>query len=130
MIDWAERNEKRKLIKNITAGPEAVKKSRRLTIVNGLPARAAEFDCIPKRRMNRVSARVETGDVILFVSARKNLDVFHTGFIVKRDGELFLRHATRSKGEVIEQKLSEFLNDHRMSGVILLRPLDTANPKR
>ncbi len=130
MINWAEKNEKRKLIKNITAGPEAVKKSRKLTIVKGLPARAAEFDCIPKFRMNRVRGRVETGDVILFVSARKNLDVFHTGFVVKRDGELFLRHATRSKGKVIEQKLSEFLKGHRMSGVILLRPLDRAKSKR
>ena len=130
MIDWIEKNEKRKLIKNITAGPEAVKKSRKLTIVKGLPAHAAEFDYIPKRRMNRASDRVETGDVILFVSARKNLDVFHTGFIMKRDGELFLRHATRSKGKVIDQKLSEFLKSHRMSGVILLRPLDTAKPKR
>lgn len=130
MIDWAEKNEKRKLIKNITAGPWAVKKSRNLSIVKNLPARAAEFDCIPKRRMNRVSNRVETGDIILFVSARKNLDVFHTGFIIKRDGELFLRHATRSKGKVIEQKLSEFLKSHRMSGVILLRPLDRAKSKR
>ena len=130
MIDWIEKNEKRKLIKNITAGPEAVKKSRRLTIVRGLPAHTVEFDCIPKRRMNRASDRVETGDVILFVSARKNLDVFHTGFIRKRSGELFLRHATRSKGKVIEQKLSEFLKNHRMSGVILLRPLDTAKSKR
>jgi hypothetical protein len=130
MVDWAEKNEKRKLVKNITAGPEAVKISRRLTIVKGLPALDAEFDCIPKRRVNGVADRVETGDVILFVSARKNLDVFHTGFIVKRDGELFLRHATRSKGKVIDQKLSEFLKSHRMSGVILLRPLDFAKSKR
>jgi hypothetical protein len=130
MIDWAEKNEKRKLIKNITDGPEAVKKSRKLTIVKGLPAKAAEFDCIPKRRVNRVSDRVETGDIALFVSARKNLDVFHTGFIVKRGDELFLRHATRSKGKVIEQKLSEFLKSHRMSGLILLRPLDRAKSTR
>ena len=130
MIDWAEKNEERRLVKNITAGPGAVKKKRELTIIKELPARAVEFDCIPKRRMNRAYDRVETGDVIIFVSARKNLDVFHTGFAVKRDGELFLRHATRSKGKVIDQKLSEFLKSHRMSGVILLRPLDRAKSKR
>ncbi len=124
MIDWAEKNEKRGLIKNITAGPEAVKKSRKLTVVKGLPEKSAAFECIPKRRINRISNGIETGDMILFVSAKKNLDVFHTGFIVKRDGELFLRHATRSKGEVVEQKLSEFLKNNRMSGMILLRPLN------
>ncbi|HEX5735939.1 MAG TPA: N-acetylmuramoyl-L-alanine amidase-like domain-containing protein [Blastocatellia bacterium] len=123
MIDWAEKNEKRGLIKNITAGPEAVRKSRKLTVVKGLPEERVNFDCIPKRRINRISDEIETGDVILFVSAKKNLDVFHTGFLVRRGGDLFLRHATRSKGEVVEQKLSLFLKSNRMSGIILLRPL-------
>ena len=124
MIDWAEKNEKRRLVKNITAGPEALKKSRKLSVVKGLPEKSADFACIPKRRIKRISSYIETGDLILFVSAKKNLDVFHTGFLVRRGGELFLRHATRSKGEVIEQKLSEFLKSNRMSGIILLRPLN------
>lgn len=124
MIDWAEKNERRGLVKNITAGPEAVRKSRNLTIVKGLPEKPVRFDCIPKRRMNRVASSVETGDVILFVSAKKTLDVFHTGFIVRRGEELLLRHATRNKGEVVEQRLTEFLKSNRMSGMILLRPLN------
>jgi hypothetical protein len=123
MIDWAEKNERRGLVKNITAGPDAVSKSRNLTIIKGLPEKLARFDCIPKRRINRVAGGIETGDVILFVSAKKTLDVFHTGFIVRRGEELFLRHATRSQGEVVEQKLTEFLKSNRMSGMILLRPL-------
>lgn len=123
MIDWAEKNEERGLIKNITAGPGAVRKSRKLTVVNGLPEKSAAFACIPKRSVKRISDAIETGDVILFVSAKKNLDVFHTGFAVRRGGELFLRHATRSKGQVVEQKLWDFLKSNRMSGITLLRPL-------
>jgi hypothetical protein len=123
MIDWAEKNEKRRLVRNITAGPGAITKSRKLTVVKGLPEKSADFACIPKRSVNRVLDRIETGDMILFVSAKKNLDVFHTGFAVRRGYDLFLRHATRSKGEVVEQKLSEFLKSNRMSGIILLRPL-------
>jgi hypothetical protein len=123
MIDWAANNEQRGLIKNITAGPGAVTKERKLTVVKGLPERFARFACIPKRRMARASRLAETGDVVLFVSAKKMLDVFHTGFIVRRGDDLLLRHAARSRGEVVEQELSEFLKENRMSGVILLRPL-------
>ena len=123
MINWAEKNEKRGLIRNITDGPEAVRKSRKLTVVKGLPEKSAAFACIPKRDIRRVSGRIETGDVILFVSAKKNLDVFHMGFVVRRGDELLLRHATRSKGEVVEQELSAFLKSNRMSGIILLRPV-------
>ena len=123
MIDWAENNERRGVIKDITAGPEAVRKTRVLTVVKGLPEKHATFDCIPKRRIKRIANGIETGDVILFVSAKKSLDVFHMGLLVRRGEELLLRHATRSKGEVVEQKLSEFLKNNRMSGIILLRPL-------
>ncbi|HJQ69110.1 MAG TPA: N-acetylmuramoyl-L-alanine amidase-like domain-containing protein [Blastocatellia bacterium] len=123
MIDWAEENERRGVIKDITAGPDAVRKTRELAVVKGLPNKHASFDCIPKRRINRVANGLETGDVILFVSAKKNLDVFHMGLLVRRGEELLLRHATRSRGEVVEQKLSEFLKNNRMSGMILLRPL-------
>ena len=33
-----------------------------------------------------------------------------------------MRHASRSKGFVVEQELSEFLKSNRMAGVIVMRP--------
>jgi hypothetical protein len=73
---------------------------------------------------------MRTGDLILFASARKRLDVFHAGLLVLRKEETVLRHATRSAGAVIDQPLDSFLKSNRMSGFILLRPLDTAFEER
>lgn len=124
MLDWARNNEARGLISNITDGEGVIEKTRRLDAVKGLPAREASFKCFPKRRLPLVKKIIETGDFILFASTRKNLDVFHTGLLIKSDGEILLRHATRSKGKVIEERLADFLSANRMSGMILLRPLE------
>jgi len=67
--------------------------------------------------------RVETGDLIFFVSTRTTLDVFHTGLMVRREGTPLLRHATRTAGAVIEQRLDEFITTNMMAGFFLLRPL-------
>ena len=123
MFDWARNNEARGAMRNITDGPDAVAVTRRLTLIKDLPAKVATFNCFPKRKLARVRARIETGDLIFFASTRKGLDVFHTGILIKTDSDILLRHATRRAGKVIQHPLKEFLAAHRMTGFILLRPL-------
>jgi hypothetical protein len=123
MIDWARNNEARGRIAYITEASLLWEKRRTLNLVEGIAAREVTFEYFPKRTFRRASKLVRTGDIILFVSTRKNLDVFHTGFLVVAEGELLLRHATRSAGSVIEQKATDFLKQHRMPGFILLRPI-------
>jgi hypothetical protein len=72
--------------------------------------------------MPRAVEHFQSGDVICFVSTRKNLDVFHAGIIVRDGKNILLRHASRSRGLVVEQELSEFLKANRMAGVIVVRP--------
>jgi len=124
MVDWVRNNRSAGLIKNLTSGSYAVKKQRTLSLVPGLPVKRVSFSCYPKRRIGSVRARIKTGDLILFASARKWLDVFHAGLLVLKDGQIMMRHATRSMGSVIEQPLASFLSGNRMSGFILLRPLE------
>jgi hypothetical protein len=123
MVDWARNNKERGRIAYITEASLLSEKTRALSVVEGIAAREVTFDYFPKRAFRRASGLVRTGDIILFVSTRKNLDVFHIGFLVVADGELLLRHATRSAGSVIEQKATDFLKQHRMPGFILLRPI-------
>lgn len=123
MIDWAKQNQRRGLIKNITGGPRSVAKTRRLSLIKQLRARTVTFRVYPKRAAAHIRRVAETGDVAVFASTRRDLDVFHMGFIVKRDGGVWLRHASRAAGRVIDQPLADFLKAHKMSGVILLRPL-------
>lgn len=123
MVDWARNNEERGLIANLTAGPLTADKTCTLDLIAGLPTKTASFRYFPNQSLDAVVERVETGDLIFFVSTRTTLDVFHTGLLIKRDGTILLRHATRTANAVIEQDLSEFISQNIMAGFILLRPL-------
>jgi hypothetical protein len=123
MVDWLASNKTRGSIKDLTRGRDTVAKTRTLDVVHGLPPRRVTFRCFPKRRFARIKHRMQTGDLIMFVSTNKRLDVFHTGVLIQRDDRVLLRHATRSAGKVVEQSLRDFLMNHRMSGFILARPL-------
>lgn len=123
MVDWARNNEQCGFIKNITSGPQAVEKACTLGVIAGLPAKTTTFRYFPTQSPAEAVEGIETGDLILFVSTKETLDVFHIGLLVETDGRWLLRHATRTAGAVIEQGLVEFMSQNQMAGFILLRPL-------
>jgi hypothetical protein len=97
-------------------------RERVLNVVPGLAAQRTRVKCVPKAALPRLEPHLQSGDLIFFVSTRKNLDVFHAGIIVREGKSMLMRHASRSQGFVVEQKLSEFLKANRMAGVIVARP--------
>jgi len=99
-----------------------ISKVRILNVVRGLPARRTQMKWIPRPAFTRLESHLETGDLIFFVSTRKNLDVFHAGIIVRVGKKLLMRHASRSQPGVVEQELREFFKANRMAGVIVARP--------
>lgn len=123
MSAWLANNKRLGTLADLTRGRETIAKSRTLDVIDGLPSRRVTFRCFPKRRFATIKHRIRTGDLILFVSTRKHLDVFHTGILIRRNDRVLLRHATRSAGRVIEQDLAAFLKKNRMSGFILARPI-------
>lgn len=123
MLDWIKQNQRRGVVKDITGGAGTVTKRRRLSLIKELPAKTVTFRVFPKRSLAPIRRVARTGDIALFASTRRNLDVFHMGFIIRRGDDLWLRHASRTAGRVVEQPLAEFLAAHRMSGIILVRPV-------
>lgn len=123
MVDWASNNEKRGLIANLTDGPATLQKTCTLGMISGLPPRTLSFRYSPRQSINDFLELVHTGDMILFVSAKDSLDVFHTGILFRLEEEIRLRHATRTAGAVIEQALTDFVSNNEMAGFVLLRPL-------
>jgi cell wall-associated NlpC family hydrolase len=123
MTRWIRNNARNGILKPVSmpAVPTLIKE-RVLNVVPGLAPQRTRIKSVPKAAMPRVEKYLQTGDLIFFASTRKHLDVFHAGIIV-RDGEkILMRHASRSHGSVVEQKLSEFLKANRMAGVIVMRP--------
>jgi len=123
MTDWLRTNAERGVLADITTGRESIAKTRTLSGVPGIGPEQTTFRCFPKRSFAKVSSRIQTGDVIMFVSTKKHLDVFHAGILIRRGKQILLRNAARSAGKVIEQELREFLRANRMSGFILARPV-------
>jgi hypothetical protein len=121
--DWWRNNEKLGLLENLTRGEAAVEKVRELNVVNGLPARRVSFRVFPKKKFKSLEKRMKTGDFVCFGSTKTNLDVFHTGILIRRDDKILLRHASRTAKQVIDQAFQDFLKNNRMSGFVLLRPI-------
>ena len=103
-------------------------RERVLNVVPGLAAQRTRMKCVPKVAMPRLEPHLQNGDLIFFVSTRKNLDVFHAGILVREGKTVLMRHASRSQGLVVEQELSEFLKANRMAGVIVVRPQGVKGP--
>jgi Protein of unknown function (DUF1460) len=133
LIQWARRNHYMTLwirnnIRDGTIRPlsmpavPVISRRRILNIVPGLAARRTHVKCVPKRSVPRLLQYLQGGDLIFFASTRKHLDVFHAGIIVRDAKTISLRHASRSKGFVVQQELSKFLKSNRMAGVIVVRP--------
>jgi hypothetical protein len=122
MTGWIRNNAREGIIRHMRNGMPAVTKERILDVVPGLAAQRTRLQCIPKSSLRSLKSHLQTGDLIFFASTRKNLDIFHGGIIVRDGKRILMRHASRSRGTVVEQNLDEFLKANRMAGVIVVRP--------
>jgi hypothetical protein len=120
---WIRNNVREGIVRPVLVPAVQIRsRVRVLNIVPGLAAQRTRVKCVPKPAVPRLAAYLQSGDLILFVSTRKNLDVFHAGIIVRDGKSMLMRHASRGQGFVVQQELSEFLKANRMAGVIVVRP--------
>jgi hypothetical protein len=123
MTQWIRNNLCNGIIRPVAMPAVPVlSRERVLNVVPGLAAHRTRVKCVPKPAVPRLAAYLQSGDLIFFVSTRKHLDVFHAGIIVHDGKSMLMRHASRSRGAVVEQELNEFLKANRMAGVMVVRP--------
>jgi hypothetical protein len=128
MTLWLRNNIREGLMRPISMpAVRTVSRERILNGITGLVAQRTRVKCVPKPAMPRLAPHLRSGDLIFFVSTRKNLDVFHAGIIVRDGNSILMRHASRSQGAVVEQELSEFLKANRLAGVIVARPREVTD---
>jgi hypothetical protein len=124
MTAWIRSNVRAGYLRDRTQGRGLVERRRQLDVVPGLKAREVRVRSIQKRELMRRLPEVCSGDLAFFASTRRHIDVFHCGILVVDTSEgVVLRHATQSRGRVVDQSLSSFLTANRMSGVLLVRPI-------
>jgi hypothetical protein len=80
---------------------------------------------VPSTQFAAVSSFVRTGDLIAFVSKRKDLDYQHVGFVREMGGQFYLVHASQDRRKVCQsvESISVYLKNHpSMIGFNVFRP--------
>lgn len=123
--DWANHLAQLNWLSDMTVGETTIFREKTLDIVPGIPPTMAQLRYFPRRELAAASRWLKDGDLILFASGRKGLDVSHAGMIVRNGEQVLMRHATRSHKQVIEQDLAEFFKMLPMNGFMIFRPKES-----
>ena len=122
--DWAQYQTRRGLLVDLTLGEEMVVREKTLSFLKGIEPKRILLRYYPKATLSSASRWLVDGDLIYFVSSRRDLDIFHVGLIFRNSQQLVMRHARHKRERVIEQDLSEFFRRSQFSGFIINRPKD------
>ena len=88
----------------------------------GYPVKKREVAFIPPESVDKsVLARLRSGDYVGIYSPLPGLDVSHCGIVVKRQGKVFLRHASSRLKKVTDEELIHYLGGKK--GLIVYRPV-------
>ncbi|MGE0563130.1 MAG: N-acetylmuramoyl-L-alanine amidase-like domain-containing protein [Pseudolabrys sp.] len=123
---WSTRNVENRFCRDIEL-PGAVTIEKTVTWHRALGKQQFTMRVNPVGAFVAHRAMLRTGDIVGFVTRRTNLDYFHTGFVAfGPKGELLLRHASQSRGRVLDEPMARFIRASRAQYVTVLRPLDPA----
>ena len=85
----------------------------------------APMTYIPSAKFSTIVTYLQNGDIIAFVSKRKDLDYQHVGFVREFKGEFHLVHASQDRKQVCQsvESISVYLKNHpSMIGFNVFRP--------
>lgn len=88
-----------------------------------IPMVTREINYIPSDTVSSVADKLKTGDYVGIYSPRSGLDVSHTGIVIKKGDEIYIRHASsiNRKGHVVDENLMDYLKGK--PGVVVYRTL-------
>jgi N-acetylmuramoyl-L-alanine amidase-like protein len=122
---WSQRALENKICQRVAIEPSiAIEK-----IVNwgNLGQKRVSLAAVPAATLLAGKSLLASGDVIGFVSKRSNLDFYHTGLIAfAKDGALLLRHASRSRRRILDERMDTFVAVNRVRYVTLLRAAEVS----
>ena len=81
---------------------------------------------IPKSKIAATSDKIQSGDIICFVSTVEGLDIAHVGMAYVEDGRVGFIHASQNDGKVVidSRTIEEYVLPRRnLSGIKVVRPL-------
>jgi len=121
-FEWGQHNVENKVCKSVDM-PGSIEIQKDVYWQPELGHRHFAIRVIPSAVFLGNKALLENGDIVGFITRRSNLDYFHVGFVaLGGGGGLLLRHASQSKGRVLDEPMDRFVAANRVRYVTLLRP--------
>jgi hypothetical protein len=74
-----------------------------------VPVEAVRTAYIPRAQVGQLQARLPDGGILLFVLDRPGIVAGHLGFLVRREGKMYFRHASQTRKQVIDEPLTTYL---------------------
>ncbi|MGY6741281.1 MAG: N-acetylmuramoyl-L-alanine amidase-like domain-containing protein [Cecembia sp.] len=143
--DWMFENEKKGIIKDITANIGGKPYPNKPTFMSSNPQfypplsnpdfvdqikktektiAGRTYSYIPKEEIREREHLIQAGDLIAITAAMNNLDMVHVGFAIEKNGRIHLLHASSGtmQVEVSEKPLSDYLASFKsQSGIMVGR---------
>jgi hypothetical protein len=127
--DWCQRNIENGICRPVRMEP-SITIEKTVTWHRALGKRRVSILAIPRATFLQNTSLLEPGDIIGFTSRRSYLDFYHTGLLVfDNAGVPLLRHASQSRGRVIEETMAGFVAANSVSYVTLLRAVEPELPR-
>src|SRR5262249_34728006 len=119
--DWAAHHIRHNFLRDMTLGDETVVIEKTLSFIEGLRPKRVRIRYYPKIQYSAVSRWLTDGDILYFLSMRRDLDTFHMGAVFRDGDQLSIRHARHMRHRVLEQPLAEFVRAIKSPGFIVNR---------
>jgi hypothetical protein len=125
-FEWGEHNVENKTCRWLIMDG-AIELQKTVYWHRALGRRQFAMSVIPRAAFLANRNMLVKGDIVGFITRRPNLDYFHVGFVAfGGNGELLLRHASLSRGRVLDESMQRFLAQNRVRYLTLLRPEEPA----
>ena len=96
-----------------------------ITTIQLMEKNLAPIIYVPSSHYSQITSYLKSGDIIAFVSKRKDLDYQHVGFVREIKGNFYLVHASQDRKQVCQsvESISVYLKNHpNMIGFNVFRP--------
>jgi hypothetical protein len=124
--DWCRRNVENRICQPVPIASMTIDKA--VTWHREFGVRHVSIAAVARSTFLGNARLLAPGDIIGFASQRPGLDFYHTGLVAfGPGGELRLRHASRSRGRVVEERMARFVAVNRVRYVALLRAAETTS---
>lgn len=109
--------------------PQLTNNPESITLIKSIEEKvsAQKFYFIPVSQFESIEGLVRDGDIVTLTTSIPGIDVSHVGILLKKDGKIYMLHASSSIQKVVisTEPFSQYLaKSRKTTGVMIARPME------